>query len=116
MYNIKERGYDAQAYFSKNPRVQRIVQQILTGAFSKGDTTRYTNLMEAFFNHNDEYMLLADFDSYVKTQAKVDDAYRNQKLWWKKSVINTANCGFFSSDRTIKSYAKDIWDIHEIEE
>ena len=72
--------------------------------------------MTAFFNHNDEYMLLADFNSYVKTQLEIDKAYENQKLWWKKSVINTANSGFFSSDRTIKSYAKDIWKIKEIKE
>ena len=116
VYNIKERGYDAQGLFSNNPRMQRIVNQILTGAFSKGNTDRYKNLMNAFFNNNDEYMLLADFDSYVNTQLKIDEAYKNQKLWWKKSVINTANSGFFSSDRTIKSYAKDIWKIKEIKE
>ncbi len=116
VYNIKERGYDAQNLFNKNPRIQRIIQQILTGAFSNGDTERYKNLMTAFFNHNDEYMLLADFNSYVKTQLEIDKAYENQKLWWKKSVINTANSGFFSSDRTIKSYAKDIWKIKEIKE
>ncbi len=116
VYNMKERGYNAQEFFNNNPRIQRIITQILTGAFSHGDTSRYKNLMNAFFNNNDEYMLLADFDSYVKTQLKIDEAYRNEKLWWKKSVINTANSGFFSSDRTIKSYAKDIWKIKEIKE
>ncbi|MCR5506938.1 MAG: glycogen/starch/alpha-glucan phosphorylase, partial [bacterium] len=116
VYNIKERGYDAQKLFINNPRIQRIIHQILTGAFSHGDTERYTNLMNAFFNNNDEYMLLADFESYVNTQLKIDMEYQNKKLWWKKSIINTANSGFFSSDRTIKSYAKDIWKIKEIKE
>ena len=72
--------------------------------------------MESFFNNNDEYMLLADFNSYIKAQSNIDEMYKNKKLWLKKSLINIANCGFFSSDRTIKSYAKDIWKIKEIKE
>ncbi len=116
VYNIKEKGYDAQRYFNNNPRMQRIIDQILTGYFCNGDTEKHKTVMHAFFNNNDEYMILPDFDSYVNTQLSVDKVYANQKIWWKKSIINTANCGFFSSDRTIKSYAKDIWKIKEIKE
>ena len=114
VYNLKERGYDAQKYFNDNPRIQRIVEQIMSGYFCHGDTSRYKTLMESFFNNNDEYMLLADFNSYIKAQSNIDEMYKNKKLWLKKSLINIANCGFFSSDRTIKSYAKDIWKIKEI--
>lgn len=116
VYNLKERGYDAQKYFNDNPRIQRIVEQIMSGYFCHGDTSRYKTLMESFFNNNDEYMLLADFNSYIKAQSNIDEMYKNKKLWLKKSLINIANCGFFSSDRTIKSYAKDIWKIREIKE
>lgn len=116
VYNLKERGYDAQKYFNDNPRIQRIVEQIMSGYFCHGDTSRYKTLMESFFNNNDEYMLLADFNSYIKAQSNIDEMYKNKKLWLKKSLINIANCGFFSSDRTIKSYAKDIWKIKEIKE
>lgn len=116
VYNLKERGYDAQKYFNDNPRIQRIVEQIMSGYFCHGDTSRYKTLMESFFNSNDEYMLLADFNSYIKAQSNIDEMYKNKKLWLKKSLINIANCGFFSSDRTIKSYAKDIWKIKEIKE
>ena len=113
---MKDKGYNAQEYYDNNPRIQRVIEQILTGAFCGGKSDRYANLMEVFFNHNDEYMLLADFDSYIAKQEEVDALYNNKKLWWKKSIINVANCGFFSSDRTISSYAKDVWKIKEIEE
>ena len=116
VYRMKDKGYNAQEYYDNNPRIQRVIEQILTGAFCGGKSDRYANLMEVFFNHNDEYMLLADFDSYIAKQEEVDALYNNKKLWWKKSIINVANCGFFSSDRTISSYAKDVWKIKEIEE
>lgn len=116
VYNLKEKGYNAQHYFNNNPRMQRIVEQIMSGYFSNGDKHKHDTVMNAFFNNNDEYMILPDFDSYVNTQLKVDKLYANQKEWWKKALINTANCGFFSSDRTIESYAKDIWKIREIKE
>ena len=116
VYRTKDKGYNAQAIYNNSPRIQRVIEQILTGAFCGGQANRYSHLMQSFFNHNDEYMLLADFDSYVSVLDDIDAAYNNQKLWWKKSIINVANSGFFSSDRTIKSYAKDIWKIKEIKE
>lgn len=116
VYNLKERGYDANKYYSKNPRLQRIIEQIQAGVFSNGDKHKHDTVLNAFFNNNDEYMILPDFNSYVDTQLELDELYANQKIWWQKALINVANCGFFSSDRTIKSYARDIWKIKEIKE
>ena len=116
VYRLKEKGYDAQNLYNTNPRMIRIIEQIKGGVFSKGDKNKHDTVLNAFFNNNDEYMVLADFNSYVDTQLKLDKLYTNQKLWWKKAVINVANCGFFSSDRTIENYAKDIWKIKEIKE
>ena len=116
VYRLKEKGYDAQNLYNTNPRMIRIIEQIKGGVFSKGDKHKHDTVLNAFFNNNDEYMVLADFNSYVDTQLKLDKLYTNQKLWWKKAVINVANCGFFSSDRTIENYAKDIWKIKEIKE
>ncbi len=116
VYGLKEHGYDAHGLYDANPRMQRIIEQIKSGFFSKGDKHKHDLVLNAFFNNNDEYMILADFNSYVYTQNKIDREYTNQNLWWKKALINVANCGFFSSDRTIKSYAKDIWKIKEIED
>ena len=116
VYNLKEKGYDAQSYFNNDKRIQEILYQIMSGYFCNNQKDRYKNLMNAFFDNNDEYMLLPDFNSYVKMQGKVDQEYKDKKSWNKKSLINIANCGFFSSDRTIKSYAKDIWKIKEIVE
>jgi len=61
--------------------------------------------------HNDEYLLMADFDTYIAAQAAVEKAYNDKALWTKMSILNVARCGKFSSDRTIAEYANDIWGI-----
>lgn len=72
----------------------------------------YNSLVDSKDNDRaDVYYLLADFDSYVEAQAKVDADFRNRKEWAKKCLINMANSGMFSSDRTIRQYAEEIWHI-----
>ena len=68
--------------------------------------------MIRFLMENDQYFVLRDFDSYVNIQKKVDQTYRNQEKWLKMSTTNIAQSGYFSSDRTIKEYATDIWKIY----
>ena len=65
-------------------------------------------------SHNDEYYLLADFDSYVKAQEKINELYKDRDNWAKMCIMNIAMSGYFSSDRTIEDYVKDIWHLERV--
>ena len=71
-------------------------------------------IFDEIMNKRDEYFILADFDSYVKAQEKVQELYQNKDLWNKMCLMNIANSSFFTSDRTIKSYAEEIWHLEEV--
>ncbi|MDD7114882.1 MAG: glycogen/starch/alpha-glucan phosphorylase, partial [Lachnospiraceae bacterium] len=64
--------------------------------------------------HQDTYFTLRDFDSYKEAQKRVDAAYRDEKSWARKAMLQTANCGKFSSDRTIEEYVEDIWKLEKV--
>jgi starch phosphorylase len=81
------------------------------GQFCEDEPGRYRALVDALLWGGDHYMLLADFDSYLAAQARVDALYRNPHAWARKAIANVAGMGFFSSDRTIAEYARDVWGI-----
>jgi glycogen phosphorylase len=85
------------------------LDEIASGVFSTNDAARYRGLVDTL-THHDYFMLCADFDAYWATQMKIDEAWRDRKRWMRSSILNTANVGWFSSDRTIAEYAKEIWD------
>ena len=76
--------------------------------FSIDDAARYRGLVDTL-THHDYFMICADFDAYWAAQMKIDEAWRDRNRWMRSSVLNTANVGWFSSDRTIAEYAKEIW-------
>jgi glycogen phosphorylase len=78
--------------------------------FSPDDCGRYRDLIDGLYNH-DWFMVAADFDAYVAAQRKVDELWSDPSAWWRKGILNTARMGWFSSDRTIRQYAEDIWGI-----
>jgi starch phosphorylase len=82
---------------------------VKSGYFCYEDRGLFNNITD-IFNH-DTYMIAADFDSYVDAQAAASELYRNQDEWTKKALINIANMGIFSSDRTISQYAEVIWKV-----
>ena len=67
--------------------------------------------IDSILNHGDRFMVLADFESYSNMQKKIEDEFRNTDLWTRKSITNSARSGKFSSDRTIREYARDIWNV-----
>ncbi|MDE0524755.1 MAG: glycogen/starch/alpha-glucan phosphorylase [Boseongicola sp.] len=100
-------GHSREA-ISASPRLGRVLGQVGSGVFSGGDTERYRGLLQNLFDH-DHFLVASDFDSYFETQRKVDGAYRDTDNWTRTAALNTAGMGWFSSDRTVRGYARDIW-------
>ncbi|MBD9425460.1 glycogen/starch/alpha-glucan phosphorylase [Pseudomonas sp. PDM15] len=89
-------------------RLSAALEAIRGGVFSPDDPTRYVGLIDALV-HDDRFMVCADFDDYWATQRRVDELWQDPARWWRAAVLNTARMGWFSSDRTIREYAKEIW-------
>lgn len=90
--------------------LQDVLQMIAEGRFSPGQKDRYHGLVHRVWHH-DYFLVTSDFDTYHAAQARVDAAFADRKAWVTMAALNTARSGFFSSDRTIRSYMKDIWDV-----
>ena len=103
-------GYNPREVIEASRELQQAVSAIATGVFSPDDPTRYASLMGGLYDH-DWFMVAADFDAYHAAQRKVDRMWENQAGWREKAIRNIANVGWFSSDRTIGEYARDIWGV-----
>lgn len=111
---LRNNGYNPRKYYDEDPELHLVLTQIATGAFSPEEPNRYTSLFDSLVNLGDHYQLLADYRSYVDTQEQVDTLYRHPDEWTRKTLLNIANMGYFSSDRTIEEYADEIWHIKPI--
>ncbi len=107
---LKQKGYDPKQYIDKNPMLKEIFKLIHSGFFSPHDLKLFAPIVQSLEQY-DPYLVCADFESYCQTQDAVSKMYLNKEEWTKKSIINVAQSGYFSSDRTIREYAKDIWNI-----
>lgn len=105
---LRNTGYYPYDYYSRNTELKETIDKISSGHFSNGDSSMFKPLVDSLLNQ-DPYFLFADFASYVEMQGKVQEAYKDQISWTKKSILNVARMGYFSSDRTIKEYCQDIW-------
>ena len=106
-------GYSARQMYNCNERIKTVLDQLLEGFFGHTDV-EFKDIYYQILQNNDEYFVLKDFDSYAKAQEQVDLAYRNESSWYEKAIINIAHSGNFSSDRTIREYADDIWGIRPV--
>jgi len=104
-------GYSPELHLGQHAWMRRIIDSIASGHFSRGDKDIFRPLIAKLLGARDEYVHLADLASYVETQQRVDVAYRDRHAWQRKSLLNIARMGKFSSDRTISEYARDIWHI-----
>ena len=107
---ITSEGYKSSMFINGSPVLSEILDLIQGSFFSAKDRDRFWPIFDYLYK-GDCYYVCADFDPYCDIQDKVVDVYNNKMLWTEKSIINVANAGKFSSDRTIREYAKDIWDI-----
>jgi starch phosphorylase len=109
----KAAGYRSRDIYDSNPALREVINLIGSGFFSPEDPNLFKPIVDSLLNE-DPYLVLADFDAYVKSQEDVARKYLDEKAWWKSAIINVSRMGFFSSDRTIREYAQDIWDIQSI--
>ena len=110
---LRQRGYSPLLYLENDPELHETIIQITSGAFSPEEPSRYHENLHVF---SDYYQVLADFRSYIEAQDRIDRRYRDQEAWAKSAIANIANMGYFSSDRSIEDYAKDIWYIKPLPE
>ncbi len=107
---LKNRGYHPQEFVQKSPTLKQIFQLITNGLFSTHESGIFDPLIDAVF-YKDHFLVCADFDSYCETQDHISLMYQDQEDWNRKSILNVAKSGYFSSDRTIKEYADEIWKV-----
>ncbi len=109
--DLRLAGYNPRDYYQGNQELREVLDMIGSGFFSLGEPDRFKPIVNTLLEQGDHYLLLADYASYIACQRRVEESYRSQKEWVKKSIINVANMGKFSSDRTIMQYAEKIWDV-----
>lgn len=103
-------NYNARDIYEQNPVVNRILNALIDGTVPN-IKSEGREIFDSLTVYNDEYFVLRDFNDYVRTQAELEKLYRDQKAWTQASLMNIANVGRFSSDRTVREYADDIWYI-----
>src|ERR687885_1142238 len=113
VYALKRQGYNPMDYYNTNAELQEVIDRIASGYFSPENPDLFKAIVDSLM-YKDEYLLLADYQSYIECQERVSQAYRNQENWTRMSILNTARSGFFSSDRTIREYCQDIWDVEPV--
>lgn len=104
-------NYDPKWHYRENPSIKRVIDTLINGTLDDGKTGYFEDLYNALIEERDQYYVLADFESFKKTQEKVFEDYKDKKKWAQKCFANLYCSGTFSSDRTIKQYADEIWDI-----
>jgi glycogen phosphorylase len=106
--NQKREGYHPRLTYESNANLREVIDSLSSGEYSHGDRTLFEPLVDSLLTR-DEYMLLADYQSYIDCQDAVSLAYKNQEQWTRMSILNVARIGKFSSDRAIRDYCADIW-------
>lgn len=113
---LRAGGYDPWAYYHADPTLKQVLDMIAGGYFSPTEPDRYRPIFDALTRHGDQYLLLADYGSYIAAQRRVEALYSDRDAWTRKAILNVANMGRFSSDRTIREYAEVIWDARPVEQ
>ena len=111
---VKAHGYNPMDYYHANAELRGVLDMIGAGFFSPDEPARFRPIVDMLLTHGDNYLLLADYASYISCQEKVDTAYRDPERWVRMAILNVANMGKFSSDRTIQQYAKQIWETKPV--
>lgn len=112
---IKHDGsYNPWDEYNSNQKVRRVLDSLFNGPWCEGQENRFRSIFDEVMNHNDEYLILKDFNSYLKACKDIETYYTKRDEWCKSSIINIAKSGYFSSDRTIAQYNDEIWHLKPI--
>ncbi len=111
--NLKKAGYNPREFYERNADLKKVIDRISNGFFSPWNPQLFKPIIDSLMT-TDHFMLFADFDAYVKCQDVVSQAFLNAEDWTRKSILNVANTGKFSSDRAIAEYARDIWNVTSV--
>lgn len=107
---LRREGYNPWDYYNANAELKKALDQIKNGFFNS-DKDLFEPIIDSLLNKGDYFLVLADYESYVKKQGEVDELYKKQDEWNRMALLNTARVGKFSSDRTIRDYAEEIWKV-----
>ena len=111
-------GYNPGEIYHSDPEIKRVLDQLIDGTYSKGDTNMFREIYNSFlapsYGRADQYFILKDFRSYAEAQARVNKAYQDRERWAKMAMLNVAHSGKFTSDRTIEEYVRDIWHLEKV--
>ncbi len=110
---LDQDGYQPRDFYDKNQTLKRALEMIRSGHFSPEDPALFHPIVNALLS-GDTFKVMADFEAYCQCQENVAKEYADPKLWFKKSILNSANMGKFSSDRTIQEYSRDVWNIQPV--
>ena len=113
VFDLKCKGYNPEKYYHSNSSLREAIDLIRSGLFSGGDTKLFEPLIHSLL-YRDEYMLFADYQSYIDCQDMVSRAFRNQEEWSRMSILTVSRMGRFSSDRSIREYCKNIWRVEPV--
>ncbi|HIE70423.1 MAG TPA: glycogen/starch/alpha-glucan phosphorylase [Planctomycetes bacterium] len=107
-------GYDPITVYESNRELRAVIDFLASGALSPERPDLFTPIVESLLDHGDAFFVLADYDEYAAAQERVDAAWRDPEAWTRKSILNSARMGRFSSDRTVWEYAMDIWKVQPV--
>jgi starch phosphorylase len=113
VYDLKRKGYHPGPYYVANAELQETIDLVRSGFFSGGDLNLFKPFVDSLLYH-DEYLVFADYPSYIESQAQVSQVYRDQERWTRMSILNVARMGKFSSDRSIREYSEKIWKVEPV--
>ena len=115
----QKRDYNPMDIFNQDQDIRKVLMELINGFYSPNDPELFRNLYNSLLNTQctqfaDTYFILADFRSYAEAQKRVMEAYKDEEGWAKSAILNVANSGKFSSDRTIQEYVDDIWHLDKV--
>jgi glycogen phosphorylase len=111
---LRKRGYDPWEYYRNDRRLKTVLDALAADVFSPDEPGVFRPIVDSLLNGGDPYMVLADFAAYCACQEEVERAYRDPERWTRMAILNVARSGKFSSDRTIREYAEQIWDVDPV--